>query len=139
MRKVAELRQATERNEAASDQGGESPEASGVEPAREAPAKGAGPQSVVVTSAWQSPESLQDESGDSVVDHSRPMEGSEDNANEAANVDSVLSRLVKSGLWRKRGGGGAFGNGRGKLRRCHIANHDSERADRGTSRFAGRS
>ena len=34
-------------------------------------AKGAGPQSVVVTSAWQSPESLQDESGDSVVDHSR--------------------------------------------------------------------
>ena len=40
---VAELRQATERNEAASDQGGESPEASGVEPARERLRKGQDP------------------------------------------------------------------------------------------------
>jgi hypothetical protein len=72
----------------------------GVEPAGEATNEESRPQSVVVTSAWQSPEELQQESVENAVDHAEPAEGSGADGNESANVDSVLSRLVKSGLWR---------------------------------------
>jgi hypothetical protein len=64
------------------------------------PAEGPRPQSVVVTSAWQSPEALQQENLEHLVDDAVPMEGSSENPPEAPSVDSVLSRLVKAGLWR---------------------------------------
>ncbi len=56
--------------------------------------------SVVVTSAWQSPEVMEQVSLENVVDDAVPTEGSGENARESAGVDVVLSRLVKAGLWR---------------------------------------